>query len=243
MMTKKRLIATVIGMAALGSGCATHVIVDPAMPGPDALTRPALASYMRSAPSPTIVLRVPAPQAQLVQEQRQQGDAALNQLYNLIEKELVKANFAVRDRGLLDAIVRSGQNLDYPLILERTRAELILEILAIQTKDFSNSRYARADKKGDGTHPVSAFPIQGWQFDCKITLVSTGEIGGIYTINIAPWQNHFLIKGTTILNATPAGAPSGYEGYAVRLEDTAAPFVRTLLENLRSSAGAPGIRR
>jgi hypothetical protein len=222
--------------ALIAGGCAMHVLVDPAIPPPDSVTRPALAAYMRSTASPTIVLRVPAPQGQVAQEQRQQGDAAVNQIYNLIEKELVKADFAVRDRGLLDAIVRSGQNLDYPLILKRTNAQLILEIISIQTRDFNNTRYSRVDNQESGALDAGAFPIQGWQFECKVTLVSTGEIGGIYTIDIAPGQNHFLVKGDKIQNATGTGAPLSTKvqfGYAISLADSAQPFVRKLITQLK----------
>lgn len=218
-----------------------HVIVDPAIPSPDSVTRPALADYMRSTADPTIVLRVPAPQGQVAQSQAQPGDGAFNQIYNLIEKELVKAGFAVRDRGLLDAIVRSGQNLDYPLILERTRAQLILEIVSIQTKDFHNNQYARADNKGHGALAAGTFPIQGWQFECRVTLVSTGEIGGIYTIDIAPVQNHFVVKGNDIRNATAGGMPLNIEeqfGYTLALADAAEPFVRRLVAQLRPAAGS-----
>jgi hypothetical protein len=244
-----RLSAALLSLAAaviITGGCAMHVVVDPSIPRPDSVTRPALAAYMRSTPSPTIVLRVPAPQSQVAQAQSQQGNAAIDQVYNLIEKELVKANFAVRDRGLLDAIVRSGQNLDYPLILQRTDAQLILEIISIQSREFNSSEYARADRKGKGTLSNGSFPIQGWQFDCKVTLVRTGEIGGIYTIDIASGQNHFLVKGDKIQTATSTGYPSGAGtfgrssdpggqalGYSTPLADSVLRFVEVLIFNLK----------
>lgn len=221
---------------AILAGCATHVRVEPRLPRPDVVTRPALAAYMRSTTSPTIVLRVPAPQGQVAQSQAQQGDAAANQIYNLIEKELVKANFAVRDRGLLDAIVRSGQNLDYPLILQRTNAQLILEIISIRAMEYNNDGYSRVKNNEKGRLESGAFPISGWQYECKVTMVSTGEIGGIYTIDIAPGETYFLVKGDKIQNSNAAGYPFSVDsqfGFQSALADTPQFFVATLLTHLR----------
>jgi hypothetical protein len=220
---------------AVSGGCTLHVVAAPALPAADLVTRPALAEYLRATPSPTIVLRVPAPQGQIAQEQKQQGSQTLDDIYNLLEKELVKADFAVRDRGLLDAIVRSGQNLDYPLILARTNAQLILEIVSIKSREFNTAEYVRVDTRKAGTLPAGTFPIQGWRFECKVTLVSTGEIGGIYTIDVAPEQNHFLVRGVNFVNATPAGRPvdATVSGYSLTLTDAAQPFVEALIAKLR----------
>ncbi len=220
---------------AVSAGCAMHVVVAPGLPSPDVVTRPALADYIRATPSPTIVLRVPTPQGQVAQEQRQQGNETLDQIYNLLEKELVKANFAVRDRGLLDAIVRSGQNLDYPLILARTNAELILEIVSIKPHDYNTPEYVLADTQTRGALTTGTFPIQGWRFECKVTLVSTGEIGGMYTIDVAPEQNHFLVSGAKFVKATSAGraVKADAPGYSLALSDAAQPFVDALIARLR----------
>lgn len=229
-------------LSVMVSGCTMHVVVDPRLPSADSVTRPALADYIRATDSPTIVLRVPAPQGQVAQEQRQQGSETLNQIYNLLEKELVKANFAVRDRGLLDAIVRSGQNLDYPMILARTNAQLILEIVSISERDFNTPEYARAGTLTRGTLATGTFPIQGWRFECKVTLVSTGEIGGIYTIDIAPEQNHFLVSGGNFVKASPAGRPikNAAPGYSLTLAEAAQPFVDKLIAQLKPRARPPG---
>lgn len=233
-----RIVISMLAVLTLvvAAGCAAmHVVVDPRLPTPDLVTRPALADYIRATPSPTIVLRVPTPQGQVAQEQRQQGSETLDQIYNLLEKELVKANFAVRDRGLLDAIVRSGQNLDYPLILARTNAQLILEIVSIKPHDFDTPEYAHADTQKRGALTTGTFPIQGWRFDCKVTLVSTGEIGGIYTIDVAPEQNHFLVSGAKFVRATSGGRPikADAPGYSLELADAAQPFVDALIARLR----------
>jgi hypothetical protein len=219
------------------SGCVKYVVVEPRMPTADAVTQPALQRFMRSVQRPTIVLRVPSPQRQVTQSQAQQGEAEMSRAYNLIEKELVKAGFTVRDRGLLEEVLRSTQNLDYQVIEDKINAQLILEIVSIQARSYKNDEYLRVKDRGVGRLQKGAFPIDGWQFECKVVLVNSGEIGGIYTIHVAPTDNHFFLTGEKFQNAGEQGrADTAHLGYGTSPEAAAQGFVTKLISYLRPSA-------
>lgn len=49
--------------------------------------------------------------------------------YNTIEKELLKENFSVRDRGLFNELLSKSQTSDYSKIKELTNTDIILEVV------------------------------------------------------------------------------------------------------------------
>ena len=213
----------------LTAGCLRRVVVEPQLPRPDLLTQPSLRAFIRSSADRSIVLRVPNVQGALTQ----QGD--LNQTYNAIEKELVRAGFTVRDRNLLQEVVRSSVNLDYATILSRTRAQLMLEIVSIRQRNYDTPRYVRTDNHREGTSP-SPFHLSGWQFECKIIVVGSGEVGGIYTIDVAP-RGEFLLNGNKILNSDGTGGRKHERaGYQIPLDAAARPFVAALVRDMGLTA-------
>jgi hypothetical protein len=234
----------VLGVCLLGialssaAAAATHVVVQPRVPPPDNVTQPALLTFMKTVRNPTIVLRVPAPQTLVTQAQGQQGSADLGEGYLTIEKELVKAGFTVRDRGLLVEILRSNQNLDYGVIQQKIDAQLILEIVSIQRRSYGNDVYVEANRHREGRLRRGEFPISGWHFESRIIMVSSGEIGGIYTVDVAPEGLHFLVSGSDTFNATPQGKRDReHVGYGVGSAQDAAPeFVRMLVSSLIPTA-------
>lgn len=233
-MHQRVLLLCLLGMAVAVSGCATHVVVRPQIPGPEPVNQPALQAFMRSVESPTIVLRVPSPQSQVTEAQKSQGDATMNQGYSLIERELVKAGFTVRDRALLEAVLRSNQDLDYRLIQQKINAQIILEIANISEHSYNNDQYSSVKDRAVGRLESRTFPISGWQFECKVILVDSGEIGGIYTIHIAPQENYFLVSGNNFRNASPQGREERqYRGYGLEFQAAIEPFVRELMFELK----------
>jgi hypothetical protein len=234
-MTRRASVLFLSSVIVLASACASlnMVVVRPNLPREDSVTQPSLQNFMRSAVNPSIVLRVPAPQGQLTQAQAQQGDLERSRAYNAIEKELVKAGFTVRDRGLLEEVLRSTQNLDYRVIQSKIEAQLILEIVSITPKDYSNDVYSRAKDNTTGRLRRGTFPLNGWQFQCKVVIVTSGEIGGIYTIDVAP-VGRFLLAGENFTNANEQGqADRAHVGYKADLEATAPLFVQKLIARLK----------
>ena len=234
------LVVSVSGVAS----AANHVVVQPRVPPPDNVTQPALAAFMRGNPNPTIVLRVPAPQALVAQAQGQQGSADLNQGYLAIEKELVRAGFTVRDRGLLQEILRSNQNLDYRGIQQKIDAQLILEIVSIAPREYNTDAYVDVKSHREGRLKKGAFPISGWHFESRVVIVSSGEIGGFYALDVVPQGMHFLVSGNRVVNASPQGRrDDAHIGYGVSLVQSAPSFVGLLVSSLKPAARpALGVR-
>lgn len=241
-MYRRLIVLCLMGGALLLSGCVTgggYLLAGPRFPPPDAVTRPALADFLKSVTNPTIVLRVPAPQARVAQAQSAQGSAEMNAAYNSIEKGLVKAGFTVRDRGLLEEILRSSQNLDYRVIEQRIDAQLILEIVSISPRAYNNNEYTQANNGLRQQLPYGEFAFDGWQFECKVILVHTGEIGAMYTIHIAPPPATFLIVDGKIRNVTKSGlVDDQHSGYALSLDQASAVFVDRLIAVLNPNPPA-----
>ncbi len=236
----------IFGSALSGvASAATHVVVEARVPQPDNVTKPALLAFMKTVVNPTIVLRVPAPQTLVTQAQGQQSSVDLGQGYLTIEKELVKAGFAVGDRGLPEEILRSTQNLDYRAIQQKIDAQLILEIVSIQPRDYGNDVYVEAKNHKEGRMKRGVFPISGWHFEARLVMVSTGEIGGIYSVDVAPAGGlHFLMYGNeTVLNATPEGELVRVKGQTLSggwnagtAEQAAPALVRLLVSSIIPTA-------
>lgn len=242
-MYRTALTACLLVIAAGAADASTHVVVQPKVPPPDNLTQPALLAFMRTSPSPTIVLRVPAPQGSVTQSQGPQGSADLNQGYLAIEKELVKAGFTVRDRGLLQEILRSNQNLDYRSIQQKIDAQLILEIVSLEPRSYNTDTYVDAKSHRDGQLKKGEFHISGWHFDSRLVMVATGEIGGIYTVDVVPQGMHFIVSGSKFYNATPQGRrDDAHTGYGVTLTQSAPSYVSMLLSSLRPNTRQLGVR-
>jgi hypothetical protein len=238
-MSSKALGGCILWIALGGvASAATHVVVEPRLPPPDNVTQPALLAFMKDVRNPTIVLRVPAPQTLVTQAQGQQGTAEAGDGYVTIEKELVKAGFTVRDRGLLEEILRSNQNLDFAAIQQKIGAQLILEIVSIQPRSYGTDAYVEANSHREGQLRRGVFPINGWHFEARVVLVNSGEIGGLYSVDVAPQGLHFLVSGNNVYNATPQGKRDlAHTGYDVGSIQAAAPaFVRLLVSSLIPTA-------
>lgn len=237
-MRLKTACVVLLGFVVAGAGtalAADHAIVQPKVNKPDNVTRPALVAFIDSVPAPTIVLRVPAPQTSVSQAQGSQGSAGLNRAYLAIEKELVKSGFVVRDRGLLEEILRSNQNLDYKIIQEKINAQLILEIVSIGEQEYNTADYVDAKKHTPRHLEQGTFPIKGWHIESRIVMVNSGEIGGIYAADVVPQDLHFMVAGRRIFNASSDGKMDrSHTGYAFGPVENAAPiFFDTLIKALK----------
>jgi hypothetical protein len=229
-MPHTRLSALVlICVLLLTSACLQRVVVEPQVPRPDLITQPSLRAFLRSSSDRSIVLRVPNDQRGVTQQSN------LDETSAAIEKELVRAGFTVRDRKLLNQVTDSGRNLDYPTMLAITKAQLMLDIVSIKPRRYDTPNYVRADNHRAGT-ARTPFHLLGWQFECKVILVGSGEIGGIYTVDVPPRGAEFLLNGNKVLNGDGSGGGKHEQpGYQVRIEDAARPFVQTLLRDLASA--------
>src|ERR1019366_902582 len=88
-----------------------------------------LKSFFKATRAPSIVLKVPNSTDKATSNSVNINDNAL--LYNAIEKELLKEDFSVRDRGLFNELLSKSQTSDYSKIKELTNTDIILEVVNI----------------------------------------------------------------------------------------------------------------
>lgn len=233
--------ALVVGvvLGSLAAGCApVHVRVEPRVPENELVVKPSLVSFLKSTPEPKIVLRVPVPQGNLTQEE-QKNSEALNSVYNVIEKELLKAGFTVRDRALLTEVLRNNPKIDYRAIKEKIDTQLILEIVSLTPWDYSTPEYKRVDTGAAGQAQVP-FKLIGSRIMAKLIMVETGEIGGIITYYSWPkdWECHFVFQEGSepyyVRVASKSGVPDErYSWYEASAEVDAGWFIKGMLKDLR----------
>jgi len=137
--------------------------------------------FSRENKNPSVVLRVPYSTSS-VSEAEQKKLSKYNDIYNQIEKNLLKAGFTVRDRGLLNNLLSTGQS-NYAEIGKKIETDIIIEILSI---DFEINNYVhkatlkKTNKEiaveGNKLNPKIA------KIECKLTIVDKGLTGGILTL-------------------------------------------------------------
>ena len=77
--------------------------------------------FIKNNPNPSIVLKVPN-----TENKSTQSDPN-NYIYSTIEKELTKAGFNVKDRGLFNEIVSKADAINYNDLKKLTGTDLILD--------------------------------------------------------------------------------------------------------------------
>ena len=120
----------------------------------------------------------------------------LNYLYNVIEKEFLKAGYGVKDRALFDEVLsRSEDILDYEIIREKTNTDLIIEMIRLET-DINYNTNSYYNNKGVKTilYNEGEINIKGASVEFKLILVEKNEIVGSYIFNYAPCENGCQIR-------------------------------------------------
>ena len=130
--------------------------------------------------SPTIVLRVPE-----MSESATQSDQN-NYIYNAIEKELVINGFNVKDRGLFNQVIKSQKDLDYTKINELAGAELILELIKVETKIPYKTNRAFTENNKEIILENLEYQRVGASIEFKLIIVNNNEYGGSYKFNYSP---------------------------------------------------------
>ncbi|MBW8687234.1 hypothetical protein [Chitinophaga rhizophila] len=111
-------------------------------------------------------------------------------VYNIIEKELLKENFTVRDRALFNEIVKkTGEKIDYTELKNSTDTDIILELTNLETnviystnEYYTSSGKKKLFKKGD-------IAARGYKVDFKVILIKNNEFAGNYNFQYVPCQN------------------------------------------------------
>ena len=142
-------VATIFFVIAIASSSGKHVVADTKYNGvfklspekDETVKNAGKLEFLKNATNPTIVLRVPNASREVLEEDKNvktaknnDGTNNLNDInvYNVIEKELLKGGFTVRDRALFEKVLGDKSVNDYSRIKELTETDLILELSSIQ---------------------------------------------------------------------------------------------------------------
>lgn len=139
-----------------------------------------IVEFIKNNPNPSIVLRVPNTEKQATQSDPN------GYIYNAIEKELVLANFNVKDRGLFNEVVNKSSGIDYTKIKEITGTELILELVRVQPNvEYSTNRvYTKTgETKIFNNHIIKR---AGAAIEFKLIIVENNDYGGSYSFYYTP---------------------------------------------------------
>ena len=138
-----------------------------------------LIQFVKNKEHPTIVLRTPV--------SRDSTAAETNAYYNyLIEKELVKSGFKVKDVDLFNGLVDKTSMDDYKNLKDITGVDLVLELIKIK-KDIPYTTDKFYTKNGEirelNDYVISRF---GAIIEYKIIMVGSNESVGLYTFYYSP---------------------------------------------------------
>ncbi len=199
----------------------------------DIFTKTSLLSYLRQTKSPTIVLRVPQQVDRLLEENRY----SKSQIYNTIEKELAKADFIVRDRGLYQKVLDQNLSTDYSKIKELTDTDLILELVASDEEKYYTNKYT--NYKGKEKITDGSITISGQKVEFKLIKVKENDLVGSYTFHFTPCTNGCVYNidhfGTLYNVSTSSKVVKPYEFVSSdRLEEFFKNCAKLLIRELRS---------
>ncbi len=171
----------------------------------DAVTNSAKLQSVRQIANPSIVLRVPNASREVTQEDNnikvQKGYDGANYLndinvYNVIEKELLKGGFTVRDRALFEKVLGDKNVSDYSKIKELTETDLILELSSLEFVKYptnSFNYYTSSRRKGTISNTVQCsnyFDLYGLKLEFRLIQVKDNDFIGSFTYYYNPCANN-----------------------------------------------------
>jgi hypothetical protein len=147
---------------------------------------PNLREFFKLNRNPNIVLRVPNNNDKATSNTSTSKNNDV--LYNTIEKELLKENFSVRDRGLFNELLSKSQTSDYSKIKELTNTDIILEVVNIDPSVLytTNKVTVVGTKKETEQIGTVDYKEKGASIEYKVILVKNNEIAGTYKFNYKP---------------------------------------------------------
>jgi hypothetical protein len=143
---------------------------------------PELRQLLQDIPKPKIVIRVANPSTNVTEADK------FNSYINEIEKMFVKNGYTVRDRALLENLMRGGNN-DYKSIKDKIDTDLIIDILALS---FNSSTKVRSFLNRDTEEKEPFLTDQTYVecgvavLECRVTIIDRGQLGGLFTLNVSP---------------------------------------------------------
>jgi hypothetical protein len=162
--------------------------------GSEIVITPELKKLLQDIPMPKIVIRIPSPPSNVTEADK------FNSYINIIEKMFVQQGYTVRDRALLENLMKSG-NVDYRSIKDKIDTDLIIDILALRfdgttaVRTFFNKTTQKEELFATQQTYVEC-PVAS--LECRVTIVDRGQLGGLFTLRTSPADNQewdFYIDG------------------------------------------------
>jgi len=140
----------------------------------------AIKTFLKENPNPSIVLKAPYSESKSTSSDRNAY------IYNAIEKELLIANFDVKDRGLFNEVIQKSTEVNYKDIKELTNTDLLLELVQESRKvEFKTNKYF--NKKGEEkVFKDNNYTLYGAVIEFKLTIIETNQFAGSYTFYWSP---------------------------------------------------------
>jgi len=190
-------------------------------PGSDEIvTNKSKLDFIRSTSNPTIVLRVPDANKGVLEEdknvktdgRREDGNNSLYNLnvYNIIEKELLKGGFTVRDRALFQKVLGDKSVGDYSKIKELTETDLILELSTLEYVSYPYTEfttYSKGRRGVDVTNTISCsnnISIYGLKLEFRLIKVKENDFIGSFTYYYSMCPNNTCSYSVNVNDNTHA---------------------------------------
>jgi hypothetical protein len=128
-------------------------------------------------PKPKLVIRVPNPPSNVTEAEQ------FNYFVNIVEKVFIGNGYTVRDRGLLENLLRSG-SADFETIGEKIDTDIIIDILTLRfdipnkIHEFFNLTTSQEEQFLYEENYVDC-PLAA--LECRVTIVEKGQLGGAFT--------------------------------------------------------------
>jgi hypothetical protein len=143
---------------------------------------PELRDLLAVNPKPKIVIRVPNPPSNVTAAEK------FNTYINVIEKTFLRAGFVVRDRALLENLMKTGK-ADYQSIKNTIDTDLFIDILSLEFEIPNNvGTFYNITQKRDGKFatPENYVNCQKAKLECRVTIAEKGQLGGLFTLYHCP---------------------------------------------------------
>lgn len=177
-----------ISFLLLSCSSGRKIIKYPTVPD-ETYANPNLRKFFKENSNPNIVLRVPN------NNDKATSNTSTNKnndiLYSAIEKELLRENFSVRDRGLFNELLSKSQTSDYSKIKELTNTDIILEVVNIDPAILYSTNKVTVVGTKKETEQIGNvdYRQKGASVEYKVILVKNNEIAGTYKYNYKPCPN------------------------------------------------------
>ena len=184
-MRHLHLLTTLSLIFLIGCSAETKIIRFPKRPD-DIYANSNLKEFFKVNKNPNVVLRVPNSADKATSNTNLNQDN--NVLYNAIEKELLKQEYSVRDRGLFNEIINKSGTTDYSKIKDLTNTDLIIEVINIDAKVIYATNKISVTKKRKTKEQIGNIDYKryGASVEFRIIMVRNNEIAGSYKYHYQP---------------------------------------------------------